>query len=387
MNQIKPAKRLLKIPPYLFADLDRQKREISASGEKIIDLSVGDPDLPPPVQLIERLKSALEDKMVHRYPSYSGKDEFKIAAAKWLSRRYHAEVDPANELLTLIGSKEGIAHLVLALVNPNDIVIIPSPSYPVYSHATHLAGGIPYYIPLLKENSYLPDFDSIPKDILKKAKLFFLNYPNNPTTSMATRVCFKRAVELANEYNFLICHDAAYIEIYSVSPPPLSILSIDEAKKVALEFHSFSKTYCICGWRIGFAAGNKEAVSLLASIKHNIDSGVFTAIQLALIYAMENLDAHIDGIRSIYASRKLTFSRELERMGFRVYPSNSTFYLWAKYPGTMKSVEFCKRLLEKTKVAATPGVGFGQEGEGFIRFSLTIPTEKLEEAAARMAKF
>jgi LL-diaminopimelate aminotransferase len=384
---MKPADRLTKIPPYLFADLDRQKRAIRAGGGRVIDLSIGDPDLPPPRQLVEELKSVLGDMAVHRYPSYTGCVEFRTAAAKWLARRHQAEVDPDTEMLALIGSKEGIAHLILAAVNPGDITLVPSPGYPVYSQATHLAGGLPHYVPLLKENNFLPDFDSIPRSVLKKAKILFLNYPNNPTASLAARSCFEKAVDLAREHKFLICHDAAYIEIHSSTEPPISILSVPGAKEVAVEFHSFSKTFCICGWRIGFAAGNKDALEVLAGMKQNMDSGVFTAIQKALVYAMENLEGHIDGIRSIYASRKQTFSRDLERMGFRSHPSNATFYIWAEYPQKMKSIEFCKKLLEKTGIAATPGVGFGQEGEGFVRFSLTIPTEQLEEAAVKMAKF
>lgn len=384
---MKPAERLTKIPPYLFAELDRQKQAIKAKGGKIIDLSIGDPDLPPPRSLVEELKSALSDQAVHRYPSYVGSPEFRTAAAKWLARRYHAQVDPNTELLALIGSKEGIAHLILATINPGDVTLVPSPGYPVYSQATHLAGGIPHYIPLSKENNFLPDLNAIPKKVLKKAKILFLNYPNNPTASLATRAFFEKAVELARENKFLICHDAAYIEIHSGMQPALSILSIPGAKDVAVEFHSFSKTFCICGWRIGFAAGSKDAVGVLASMKQNMDSGVFTAIQRALIYAMDHLDGHIDGIRSIYASRRQTFSRNLERMGFRSHPSNATFYIWAEYPQKMRSIEFCKKLLEKVGIAATPGVGFGPEGEGFVRFSLTIPTEQLEEASVKMAKF
>lgn len=383
---MKIAERIVKLPPYLFAELDREKSKVIAKGEKLIDLSIGDPDLPPPRSLVEELKSALSDNQVHRYPSYIGSHDFREAASRWLARRHEVNVDPDTELIALIGSKEGLAHLTLAVVNPGDVSMYPSPGYPVYSQATILAGGKSHILPLTKENHFLPDFDEVPKNILKKTRILFLNYPNNPTSACATRECFEKAIALAHEFKFLICHDAAYLEIYSDVTRPLSILSLPGAKEVAVEFHSFSKTYCVPGWRIGFAAGNKEAIAALAHVKQNVDSGAFTAIQRALIYAMENLDGHIEGLRSIYSSRRQAFSKDLERMGFRVWPSLASFYVWTEYPFKMKSMEFCKRLLEKTALAATPGIGFGPHGEKFVRFSLTIPTEHLEEASTRMAK-
>ncbi len=383
---MKPSERLAKLPPYLFADLDRQKQAVRALGKDVIDLSIGDPDLPPPRALVDALKSALDDKNVHRYPSYSGSIEFRKAAAHWLSKRHGAKIDPEREMLALIGTKEGLGHMTMALVGCGDVVLVPSPGYPMYGQATILAGGTPHLMPVTRETNFVPIFEDIPKSVLKKTKILFLNYPNNPTSAVATRACFEKAIELARQYDFLVCHDAAYIEIHSQAEKPLSILSIPGAKDVAVEFHSFSKTFCVCGWRIGFAAGNAEVVRALGHFKENMDSGTFTAIQNAMIYAMENLSDHIDGICSIYASRRQSFSKNLERMGFRVFHSDASFYIWAEIPSKMKSIEFCKRLLERSAVAATPGVGFGQYGEGFVRFSLTVPTERLEEAATRMAK-
>ena len=383
---MKPSERLSKLPPYLFADLDRQKSEVRALGKSIIDLSIGDPDLEPPRPLVDALKNALNERTVHKYPAYAGSADFRMAVAKWLSSRHGVKVNAEGETLALIGSKEGIAHLTLAMIDPGDVVLVPSPGYPAYSQATILAGGTVHFVPVTKETNYMPDFDAIPKGVLKKAKILFLNYPNNPTSALATRGCFEKAIELAREYGLLICHDAAYIEIHSAAEKPLSILSIPGAKDVALEFHSFSKTFCICGWRIGFVAGSKEAIKALGHFKSNMDSGVFTAIQRAMIYGMENLNDYIDGICSIYASRRLSFAQNLERTGFRVFNSNASFYIWAQIPGKTTSIEFCKKLLQKSRVAATPGVGFGPHGEGFVRFSLTSPTEQLEEAATRMAK-
>lgn len=355
-------------------------------GKKVIDLSIGDPDLEPPVALVDALKTELSRKGVHRYPSYAGSVEFRNACAKWLLSRHGAKVDGEKEVLALIGTKEGIGHMILGMIDPGDVVLVPSPGYPMYIQATALAGGTAHLMPVTKETNFLPEFDAIPKGALKKAKLMFLNYPNNPTSAVATRECFEKAIALAKEHGFLVCHDAAYIEISSGTTRPPSILSLPDAKDAAVEFHSFSKTFCACGWRLGFVAGNSEALRALGHIKENMDSGVFTAIQRAMIYAMEELEGHIAGLCSIYASRRQSFSKNLERMGFRVFHSDASFYIWAELPEKQGSIEFCKKLLERTAVAATPGIGFGRYGEGYVRFSLTVPTEELEEAATMMAK-
>lgn len=383
---MKSSDRLKNLPPYLFADLDRQKKAARAKGQDIIDLSIGDPDVEPPLPLVEALKSALHEHGIHRYPDYTGCPEFRRAVSKWLSNRHGVQVSPDGEVLTLIGSKEGLAHLIFAVVNPGDTVLIPSPGYPAYTQATILAGAAPHFIPITKEHHYLPAFDDIPKTVLKKTKILFLNYPNNPTSALAHPTVFEAAIRLAHEYGFIVCHDAAYIEIFSGMQKPVSILSLPGAKDVAVEFHSFSKTFCIAGWRVGFAAGNAGILSTLAKFKQNMDSGLFTGIQKALVYAMEHLGSHVDGLNSIYASRRQSFVKTLERMGFHSLLSDATFYVWAEIPTKVSSIDFCKRLLEKCAVAATPGIGFGQNGEGHVRFSLTVPTERLEEAATRMAK-
>jgi len=383
---MKPSKRLQKLPPYLFADLDRQKARVRAMGKDIIDLSIGDPDLEPPHSLVEALAAALHDRRVHRYPDYSGSLEFRKSAAQWLARRHNAHLNPENEVLALIGSKEGLAHLIFAIVNPGEVVLIPSPGYPAYSQATVLAGGVPHFLPVTEENHYIPVFDAIPKTVLKKTRILFLNYPNNPTSAVASGKCFEAALALAREYGFVVCHDAAYLEIHSGTEHPMSILEVPGAKDVAIEFHSFSKTFCVAGWRAGFAAGNANIVGTLGTFKQNMDSGLFTAIQKALVHAMEHLDDHIDGICTIYSSRRNFLSHHLERMGFHVWHSDASFYVWAEIPAKLPSIDFCKKLLEKTAVAATPGIGFGPHGEGFVRFSLTVSTERLEEAATRMAK-
>ncbi len=377
---------LKKIPPYLFADLDQQKKQAKAKGADLIDLSIGDPDLPPSAALIENLKASLNDHSVHQYPDYVGSLGFRQSAADWLNKRHQVKVDAEQEVTALIGSKEGIAHLIWGMVNPGEVVLVPSPGYPVYSQTTIMTGGKPYYMPLLEGNGFLPDLSNISEDILQKTKLMFLNYPNNPTSACATKQFFQKAVALAKKYNFLICHDAAYIEIYENTEKPISILSIPGAKDVAIEMHSFSKTFCITGWRIAFAAGSKEAVQVLAKVKQNVDSGAFTAIERAAIFAMKELDAFIPEISSIYGQRRAVFSEALSKMNFKVWPSKASFYIWSSLPQGNDSIAFCKQLLDKASIVATPGLGFGEHGQGYLRFSLTAATERLNEAAERITR-
>ncbi|MFH1875041.1 MAG: LL-diaminopimelate aminotransferase [Pseudomonadota bacterium] len=377
---------LKNLPPYLFADLDQQKKQARAKGADLIDLSIGDPDLPPSFALIEYLKSALNDHSLHRYPDYIGSLNFRQAAADWLNKRHQVKVDAEKEVTALIGSKEGIAHLIWGTVNPGEVVLVPSPGYPVYSQATIMTGGTPYYLPLLEENCFMPDFDKIPEEVLQKTKLLFLNYPNNPTSACATKEFFKKAIALAKKYSFLICHDAAYIEIYEGEQKPLSILSIPGAKDVAIEMHSFSKTFCITGWRIAFAAGNPDAIRTLAKVKQNVDSGAFMAIERAAVFAMKELDSVIPEISAIYGQRREFFAQALAKMGFKVWPSQASFYVWSRLPQGNDSIAFCKQLLEQAAVVATPGLGFGEHGQGYVRFSLTAATERLNEAAERITR-
>lgn len=377
------SERLKNIPPYLFAELDELKAKKRASGADLIDLSVGDPDLKPPEKLIDKLKESIDHPSSHNYPEYKGSLELRGEISKWLSDRHNTKVNPEEEVLALIGSKEGIAHLLLSIINPGDAVVIASPFFPPYVDAATLAGGIPYFLPLRFENDFLPDFDEIPSDILKKTRLMLLNYPHNPTGAVATKSVFENAISLAKKYGFIICHDGAYLEIYQ-DEKPINFLSIDGAIDVGVELYSFSKTFNIAGWRMGFAAGNKEILSALSRLKMIVDSGQFKAIQHALIYAMKELKDFPKITNEIYKERSQILTRALTKFGMDPKPLKATFYIWAKTPKGKSSSETCKILLEKFSIASIPGNGFGSAGEGFVRFSLTQSTELIEKAAGRI---
>ncbi len=377
------ASRLKKLPPYLFAELDEKKEKKLAEGVDVIDMGVGDPDMPTPSPIIEAMKKALEKPEHHRYPTYNGMKSFREAVARWYKKRFNVELDPETEVVALIGSKEGIAHLPLAFIEEGDVVLVPDPGYPVYHSATVLAGGEPYHFPLREETGFLPDVEAIPEDILKKAKIMFLNYPNNPTSACATKETFEKLVKLAKEYKFIIAHDAAYSEIY-YEDPPISILEVPEAKDVAIEFHSLSKTFNMTGWRIGMAVGNSEILKGLLKVKTNIDSGVFQAVQEAAIFALDN-QPEIENIRNTYKRRIDIFVSRLKKAGINVNPPKATFYVWFKVPEGYTSMEFANTALEKAGVLLTPGIGFGKYGEGFVRAALCMPDERIEEAANRLA--
>ncbi len=378
------ADRLKKLPPYLFAAIDEAKRRKLEEGYDVIDLGVGDPDMPTPSEIVEAMKRALDNPSYHRYPSYEGMLRFREAVSAWYKRRFKVDIDPKSEVTALIGSKEGIAHLPFAFVNPGDYVLVPDPGYPVYHGSTVLAGGIPYHVPLRAENGFLPDLDSIPEDVLKKTKIFFVNYPNNPTSAIATREFFKRLIELAKTYGFIVAHDAAYSEIY-YEEPPISILELEGAKDVAIEFHSLSKTFNMTGWRIGMAVGNPDVIRGLVKVKTNIDSGVFEAIQEAAIYALTH-EPQVEEIRSRYKRRRDLFVDILTKNGFNVKSPKATFYIWTPVPSGYDSISFAKKLLDEANVVVTPGVGFGEYGEGYFRMTLCLPEERLEEAAHRIVK-
>ncbi len=376
--------RLKVLPPYLFAELDRKKEEKIAQGVDVIDLGVGDPDLPTPKPIVEAAKKALENPENHKYPSYVGKLEFRKAVADFYKRRFGVELDPKTEIITLIGSKEGIAHFPLAFVNPGDIVLCPDPAYPVYKIGTIFAGGTPYIVPLKEENNFLPDLESIPEDVAKKAKIIWINYPNNPTSAPPTLDFYKKLVEWAREYNVIVASDNAYSEIYTGSEKPPSILQVEGAKDVAIEFHSLSKTYNMTGWRLGWAAGNKELVAGLGKVKTNVDSGQFGAVQDAGIAALNLPEEEVEKLRDVYRERKKIMTEALEKIGLQVYKSDYTFYLWIKVPEGYTSSEFVGRLIDEAGIVCTPGNGFGEYGEGYFRISLTVPTERLLEAAERI---
>ncbi len=384
--EIEKAKRIGQIPPYLFAEIDKKKGEMRQKGIDLIDLGIGDPDLPTPKLIIERLKIAAENPKNHRYPSYEGMIEFRTAVAQWYERRFGVKLDARTEVLSLIGSKEGIAHIPLAFVNPGDYVLVPAPGYPVYRVSTLFAGGIPYFLPLRKENGFLPNLSKIPEEVAAKARLLFINYPNNPTSAIAERSFFEEVVTFAQRYQIIVCHDAAYSEIAFDGYRPLSFLEVDGAKEVGVEFHSLSKTFNMTGWRIGFAVGHSEIVSALGRVKTNIDSGVFQAIQEAGIVALNHFDTPLPEIINIYERRRDVMVEGLREIGLEVEWPKATFYLWIQLPRGYTSTQFATLLIEQAGIVATPGNGFGEAGEGYIRMALTVDETRLKEAIKRLKR-
>ncbi|MDY7034579.1 MAG: LL-diaminopimelate aminotransferase, partial [Thermodesulfobacteriota bacterium] len=372
-----------KLPPYLFKEIDRKKEEVMARGVDIIDLGVGDPDLPTPAHIIEAMKEAADNPANHRYPSYSGMNDFKYAVAEWYKERFGVDLTPETEIISLIGSKEGIAHLPLAFLNPGDVALVPSPAYPVYHIATMFAGGESHFMPLLRENNFLPDLDAIPAESAKRARLMFINYPNNPTAAVADLDFFDRVVAFGRKNKILVCHDAAYTEMTFDGYRPPSFMEADGAKEIGLEFHSLSKTYNMTGWRIGFAVGHSEAIGGLGAIKSNVDSGVSQAIQIAGIEALRNDQLCVGNMKEIYSRRRDLMVRGLIEAGFELKTPKATFYLWVRVPEGYTSAQVATRLLEKG-VVVTPGNGFGEPGEGYIRMALTQKRDRLMEAIERI---
>jgi len=383
--QIQYAERIRTLPPYLFAAIDQMKREALSKGADVIDLSIGDPDIPTPAHIVDAMKKAVENPEHHRYPSYEGMFSYRKAVSDWYRQRFSIELDPEKEVLSLIGSKEGIGHIPLAFIDPGDIVLVPSPGYPVYPVGTKFAGGVSYFMPLMEDNNFLPDLDFIPEDVAKKAKLMFINYPNNPTAATADEKFFKKVIEFAKQYNIIVCHDAAYSEIF-YEEKPVSFMQIDGAKEVGVEFHSLSKTYNMTGWRIGFVVGNREVLAGLGKVKTNLDSGVFQAIQEASIVALQTEDNVLEQIRDIYRERRDMLCEGLKSAGFEVKKPMATFYLWVKVPKRINSIDFVAKLLQDVAVLCTPGIGFGAHGEGYVRFALTQSKERIKEAVERIRR-
>jgi LL-diaminopimelate aminotransferase len=380
----KLAERIKQLPPYLFKEIDQKKKEIAAKGVDIIDLGIGDPDLPTPPKIVEAMVQAVRDPANHHYPPYSGMDDFKTAIAKWYEDRFSVKLDPETEVIALIGAKEGIAHIALAFINPGDLALIPAPAYPVYNSGTLFAGGRPYLLPLLKENNYLPDLASIPEEATRTAKMIWLNYPNNPTAAVADRDFFEAVVKFAHKYQIIVCHDLTYSEIAFDEYKPMSLLEINGARDIGIEFHSLSKSFNMTGWRIGFAVGSREAIKGLGSIKSNIDSGLFQAIQVAGIEALRANKENILEIKKTYARRRDIMVEGLRDSGFKVNPPRATFYLWVPVPNSYTSVNLATRLLQEAGVVVTPGNGFGYPGEGYIRLALTKDESRLLEAIERI---
>ncbi|MBI5078943.1 LL-diaminopimelate aminotransferase [Candidatus Saganbacteria bacterium] len=383
---MKKSKRLDKIPPYLFVKIEEKKAELLKKGVDVIDFSIGDPDLPTPPHIFKKMHAVLETKEAANYPTSKGEFPFRKAAAGWYKKRFNVDLDPDHEVCSLIGSKEGLAHLFFAFVDPGDIALVPDPAYPVYRIGTLLAGGEPYFLPLTDGNNFLPELNGIPKNILKKSKLLFINYPNNPTGAVAEIAFFEKCVKFAKDNNLLLVSDLAYSEMGFDGYRPRSVLEVPGAKEAAIEFHSLSKTYNMTGWRIGMAVGNKEAVQALAAIKSNVDSGAFRAIQLA---AAEALTGPQDSVREnnrIFEERRNILIDGLNSLGWKLKKPKATFYVWAPVPKGETSVSFAEKLLEKCAVLAVPGNGYGACGEGFVRFAITVPRERITEAIARMRK-
>ena len=384
--RIERAQRIVELPPYLFAAIDKKKTEMRKKGMDLIDLGIGDPDLPTPKLIIERLKKASENPVHHRYPSYEGMIEFRKAVSRWYGRRFGVELNPETEVLSLIGSKEGIAHIPLAFVNPGDYALVPDPAYPVYRVATLFAGGVPHFLPLRKETGFLPNLSEIPKAVAEKAKLLFLNYPNNPTSAIAGKSFFEEVVAFAKRHQIIVCHDAAYSELAFDGFRPPSFMEVEGAKEVGIEFHSLSKTFNMTGWRIGFAVGCAEIVAGLGKVKTNVDSGVFQAIQEAGTDALDHLDTPLPENIDIYERRRDVFVAGLREVGLKVERPKATFYFWVEVPRGYTSAQFATILIEQAGIVATPGNGFGDEGEGYVRMTITVGEARLKEAIERLKK-
>lgn len=382
--QIKRAARLNRLPPYLFAELDRLKREVQQRGVDVISLGIGDPDLPTPEPIIESLRRAAGNPANHRYPDYQGLNRFRETATDWYRRRFGISLDPAREACALIGSKEGIANFPTAIVDPGDIVLIPDPGYPVYYSGCVFNGGEPYFMPLRRENAFTPDFSAIPPEVARRAKLLWLNYPNNPTAATVETPFFTEAVSFCLKNSIILAHDFAYSEIAYDGYQAPSVLQTDGARECAVEFHSLSKTYSMTGWRVGFAVGNENLIAALGAVKTNMDSGVFQAVQEAAITALSDGDDKLGEYCSIYKARRDLTVDALRAIGLECDLPRATFYVWAQVPRGYSSVSFTERVLKEAGVVVTPGSGFGKSGEGFVRFSLTVSSERLKEAVDRL---
>ncbi|MBP9128286.1 MAG: LL-diaminopimelate aminotransferase [Elusimicrobia bacterium] len=381
----KASERLGLLPPYLFAAIDAAKKAAIEKGADIISLGVGDPDLPTPAHIIAAGQAALAKPANHQYPFGAGLLAFRQAVARWYKSRFNVDLDPATEIYSLIGSKDGLTHLPLAFMNPGDTAIVPEPAYPAYNASILLAGGKTHYVPLLEKNNFLPDLAALPASVLSTAKLFYLNFPSNPLSVTAPRSFYEAVIRLAREHGFLVVHDAAYSEMY-YDEPPVSFLQIPGAKEVGIEFHSCSKTYNMTGWRVGWVCGNGDAVKILGRLKDNYDSGVFQAVQEAAVAALSGPQDCVAEMRCIYRERRDLFVPKLRALGWNVINPPATFYVWAHTPAGFTSAQTAERLLNEAHIVCTPGNGFGPSGEGYVRFALTVLTQRLQEALNRIGR-
>jgi len=381
---MKLSHRLDKLSPYLFVEINRKIAEKRARGEDIISFAIGDPDIPTPQHIIDQLCQAANNPANHRYPETAGLPELCQAIARWYQKRFGVTLDPNKEVLPLLGSKEGIGHISFCFIDPGDVALVPDPGYPVYSMSTLLAGGEPYFMPLTEKNDFLPDLESIPKKITEKTKLLWLNYPNNPTGAVADIAFFQKAAIFARKHNLAICHDAPYTEVAFDGYQSPSLLQIPEAREIGIEFHSLSKTYNMTGWRIGMAVGNAPMIDALFRFKSNLDSGIPQAIQRAAIEALTGSQDSIAEHNTVYQRRRDKLVKTLNDIGLRARSPKASFYIWARIPDGYTSVEFTAELLDKANVAVTPGVGYGNAGEGYVRLSLTLPDDRLDEGISRL---
>ncbi len=378
--------RLDRLPPYLFVDIDRKRRAAIAAGKDVINLGIGDPDTPTPEFIVQAMERALHDPANHRYPVGAGNATFRKACAEFVRRRFNVKLDESSHFTSVIGTKEGIGHLPSAVIDPGDVVLIPDPGYPVYQAGTIFAGGMPHVVPLRAEDNWLPRFEEIPSDVVSKAKLIFLNYPNNPTGAVANRSFYNRAIEFAKRHDILIAHDAAYADVYMDERPP-SILEFDGALDCCIEFYSLSKTFNMTGWRIGFAMGHPTPIAALARFKDNVDSGPFSAIQHAAATALNQYDhVSVQAMRDIYRQRRDVVVNGLSAIGLDPPLPTATFYVWCRCPRGYSSLDFVGRVLEEAAVVVIPGNGFGPGGDGFFRIALTVGLERLTEAMERIGR-
>ena len=381
---MRTAKRIEKLPPYLFVTISKKIAEKQAQGEDVITLAVGDPDIPTPRHVIERLCQAAQDPQNHRYPESEGLPQFRNAIAQWYEKRFGVTLDPDREILPLIGAKEGIGHIALCFIDPGDIALVPDPAYPVYSIGTMFAGGSSYYMPLTEDNEFLPDLDRIPAEIARKAKILWVNYPNNPTAAVADHEFFERVVAFARKYDIAVCHDAPYTEVAFDGYRPVSFLEASGAMETGVEFHSLSKSYNMTGWRVGMVVGNAGIIDALRRVKSNLDSGIPQAIQQAAIEALTGPQDCVTEHNTIYKRRRDRLLQTLNQIGLKARPPSASLYIWARVPAGYTSLEFATSLLDDAGVVVTPGISYGKYGEGYIRLSLTVPDQRLEEALARL---
>ncbi len=382
---MKVARRIENLPPYLFVTISKKIAEKRARGEEVISFGIGDPDLPTPPHVIERLCQTAKDPANHRYPESEGLPELRRAIAQWYQQRFDVALDPDSEVLPLIGSKEGIGHIAWCMLNPGDVALVPDPAYPVYSISTALADAVPYHLPLTAANGYLPDFDAIPHEILERAKLLWICYPNNPTGATAELAFFEKVVAFAKAHDIAVCHDGPYTEVAFDNYRPSSFMQAAGAKEVGVEFHSLSKSYNMTGWRIGMVVGNAMMIDALKRFKSNLDSGVPQAIQQAAIAALGGPQDEITRHNAIYKRRRDLVVETLQDMGLEVQTPKASLYVWAKVPKGFTSASFATELLDQVSVVVTPGTGYGNEGEGYVRLSLTISDAALVKGLSKLS--